>query len=569
MNSDMEDNFESTITPSLCYSTPIINDGLGNGETLSKSIFGSVSPVPGNVTPASQAISLPNDDIYDDMDIIPPTQYQSTSSTSIANNKLGNQGLGCKPKFFEPRPSVPTKVASQAVSSPRNTRDQVIQGTLKQPKHSNRSNLTNDYDSAESVNDVILVQPSSSNETSNKKFLNNDILIAKSLQNSAFNVAGIISVNKNRSRNILVVKIKQCNDLCMTSILSIKQLGDYQVVCRLPANQAQSIGVIGPIGPDTLLIDIQSEVEKQGYGVDRVERITKGKDKTPTLSVKIIFNSNELPPHLNIGYQRFRVSVFVGTPWQCYRCQGFGHNAVHCRFKARCLICAGPHELRECKMKNNANRSAEVCCPNCKGKHTANYGGCYFFKEAKKVEWLRANNKISYRDAVKIRKQSTENNNNVNQSNLQSSLQSTNSTIRNSQPERNVPMTTSDVKYVTIATQTVSVEKEAQTGLGLESRQPEIDIIKGLATVISLLFENKKQTVTKENIIEVFNNTFDINLAQADISKPAHVPSVILESDASIEIQITHHSDDSHNSSQVNHISKNKKQKKNRFKWGL
>ena len=94
---------------------------------------------------------------------------------------------------------------------------------------------------------------------------------------------------------------------CMTSILSIKQLGDYQVVCRLPANQAQSIGVIGPIGPDTSLIDIQSEVEKQGYGVERVERITKGKDKTPTLSVKIIFDSNEFPPHLNIGYQRFRV----------------------------------------------------------------------------------------------------------------------------------------------------------------------------------------------------------------------------------------------------------------------
>ena len=225
MNSDMEDNFESTITPSLCYSTPIINDGLGNGEILSKSIFGSVSPVPGNETPASQAISLPNDDIYDDMDIIPPTQYQSTSSTSIANNKLGNKGLGCKPKFsFEPRPSVPTRVASQAVSSPRNTRDQVIQGTQEHTKHSNRSNLTNDYDSAESVNDVILVQPSSSSETSNKTFLNNDILIAKSLQNSAFNVAGIISVNKNRSRNILVVKIKQCNDflMCMTSILSKK-----------------------------------------------------------------------------------------------------------------------------------------------------------------------------------------------------------------------------------------------------------------------------------------------------------------------------------------------------------
>ena len=151
MNSDMEDNFESIITPTQCYSTPIINDGLGYGEILSKSIFGSVSSDPGNEPLASQAISLPNDDIYDDMDIIPPTQYQS-SSTSIANNKLGNRGVGPKAKFsFEPRSSEPTKVVSQAVSLPRNIMDQAIQGTLKQPKHSNRSNLSNDDNSGEIV----------------------------------------------------------------------------------------------------------------------------------------------------------------------------------------------------------------------------------------------------------------------------------------------------------------------------------------------------------------------------------------------------------------------------------
>ena len=69
-------------------------------------------------------------------------------------------------------------------------------------------------------------------------------------------------------------------------------------------------------------------------------------------------------------------------------------------FKPRCLICAGPHELQERDWKKDNDRlTSEVCCPNCKGKHTANYGGCSSYKMAKKVEQIRVTNKVSYADA--------------------------------------------------------------------------------------------------------------------------------------------------------------------------
>ena len=52
--------------------------------------------------------------------------------------------------------------------------------------------------------------------------------------------------------------------------------------------------------------------------------------------------------HLKVGYQCFDVEFYIGTPWQCYRYQVFGHNVEHCHFKPQYLVCSGPHEFRKC-----------------------------------------------------------------------------------------------------------------------------------------------------------------------------------------------------------------------------
>ena len=71
------------------------------------------------------------------------------------------------------------------------------------------------------MNNVILIKPHSLDEVVLKKCLNNDLHIAKSLQNSLFNNAVIESVNKNRARNLLIVKVKNTDpDIILSGVLA-------------------------------------------------------------------------------------------------------------------------------------------------------------------------------------------------------------------------------------------------------------------------------------------------------------------------------------------------------------
>ena len=83
-----------------------------------------------------------------------------------------------------------------------------------------------------------------------------------------------------------------------------------------------------------------------------------------------------------------------------------GHNAADCRGKTKCVVCAGPHRLRDCPGKVNKEIVVVPKCANCGEGHTASYGGCTKIKFAKKVEQVRSSQRMSYRDAVNaIKKQ--------------------------------------------------------------------------------------------------------------------------------------------------------------------
>ncbi|KAF2347349.1 hypothetical protein FHG87_021896 [Trinorchestia longiramus] len=154
------------------------------------------------------------------------------------------------------------------------------------------------------------------------------------------------------------------------------------------------------------------------------ERIFKGKDKIKTSMFKVIFDSNSLPPYVRIGYQQYRVNTYIGKPWQCYRCQRFGHSAAFCRSAPRCVVCSGPHTSNEC-----SKTTGRICC-NCGGNHTANYGGCPKIKQAKEVEKTRQIQKLSYRDAVKqVLKQT------ATPTSQPQSMPSTNTTLSRQQPD--------------------------------------------------------------------------------------------------------------------------------------
>ncbi|KAF2343553.1 Zinc finger CCHC-type, partial [Trinorchestia longiramus] len=133
-----------------------------------------------------------------------------------------------------------------------------------------------------------------------------------------------------------------------SELLKTTEIGPWKVKCQLPANQSTSVGVIGPFGEDTSNEDLTEALKEAGFKGALAERIFKGKDKIKTSMFEVIFDSNSLPPYVRIGYQQYRVNTYIGKPWQCYKCQRFGHSAAFCRFAPRCVVCSGSHTSNEC-----------------------------------------------------------------------------------------------------------------------------------------------------------------------------------------------------------------------------
>ena len=266
-----------------------------------------------------------------------------------------------------------------------------------------------------SMTRTILVEPipGTGNQNNVSKFFSNNVSLAKSIHNSPFKPM-LVNTKKNYAKNLLVLTLSGVTDAVLNKLLTIDRLGEWQVKCRLPLMHQICRGVIGPIGIDSDLVELKAIFSENCKEITDIRRIYKGKDKVPTLSVMVTFQSGELPSYMHLYHERFPVRPFVDKPWQCYKCQRFGHNADVCRNKPRCVVCAGEHLLRDCTAKNSGGEgnleTGTVLCANCKKPHTANYGGCAFMLEAKKVEKTRTHNKMSYREALATVREQTSNN---------------------------------------------------------------------------------------------------------------------------------------------------------------
>ena len=247
---------------------------------------------------------------------------------------------------------------------------------------------------------VFLVEPVPDHRPVTK-FLSNDIKLAKGFTLSAFGQAGITRLAKNRRLNLAVISVNPNPIVPVSELLSVDKIGDWSVRCRLPRHQLVSYGVIGPFGEDTTGEDVTEALQDAGHGNAEATRIFRSNGKIKTSMFKIALEGNSLPDYVYVGFERYRVSTYVDKPWQCFRCQRFGHSAAHCTSPPRCVACGGAHSVKDCDTSNQV-----VKCANCNGNHTASYGGCSFMKDARKVEAVRATQKLSYRDAARVVKSS-------------------------------------------------------------------------------------------------------------------------------------------------------------------
>ena len=260
-----------------------------------------------------------------------------------------------------------------------------------------------EYSNTEESGNIIVVKPQpDSNNLNIRNFFKNDISLASNLDKTISAKIGIKNVRKNLNKEMLIIELKTNIDKkSLIEIMNLDKIGSWKVDCRLPENRQLTHGVIGPIDLETPLDDLQAYLKQKNHDIIGIKRLFKGKLKERNLSqcIKISFNLATLPEYIYIGYQRYKVRLFIDSPWQCFNCQRFGHNAINCRSNPRCLLCGDKHKLYECPGKNQDNY--ETKCTNCNGSHAANYGGCPKIKEAKQIEKIRAEKKLSYSAAVK------------------------------------------------------------------------------------------------------------------------------------------------------------------------
>ena len=63
--------------------------------------------------------------------------------------------------------------------------------------------------------------------------------------------------------------------------------------------------------------------------------------------------------------------------WQGFKCQGFGHKALKCTKKEKCVVCSEAHSHKNCPNKEKRKPK----CTNCRGPHVANYRGCSTYND--------------------------------------------------------------------------------------------------------------------------------------------------------------------------------------------
>ena len=136
----------------------------------------------------------------------------------------------------------------------------------------------------------------------------------------------------------------------------------------------------------------------------KAQRIVKfiGGKNIQTLQIILTFE-DELPSHVFIGWQRYRVDKYIPDPIRCFRCQRYGHVQSQCKStKDVCAICAQNHKAKECPEKIKQYKERKTNCANCNGQHPANYMGCRKYELAKETTKIQFSETkiISYAQAA-------------------------------------------------------------------------------------------------------------------------------------------------------------------------
>ncbi|GFV75160.1 nucleic-acid-binding protein from transposon X-element [Trichonephila clavipes] len=162
---------------------------------------------------------------------------------------------------------------------------------------------------------------------------------------------------------------------------------DFEFFCIKPKLDKPIKVVIKGLPIYTKTQEILSDLEEEGFTVDKVSQLISKKHRGPLPFFLITLPRNATNSKIfdikTLGYLQVRVEGFlVRGITQCYNCNNFFHTASECRLKPRCLKCGKEHPTKQCPIKE---RQENPFCINCKEHgHSACYTKCPLFPKPKK-----------------------------------------------------------------------------------------------------------------------------------------------------------------------------------------
>ena len=184
---------------------------------------------------------------------------------------------------------------------------------------------------------------------------------------------------------------------------SLTKLGDWDIVCRIPAsnfNDTHSYGVIAPIDTESNLEELQSMIQPlwcdtEILQLERLKRKTINDNNrvewVESKSVKITFRGS-LPTRVVIGYTTYPVSEYTFPLSRCTKCLEYGHSPLTCKNPQRCSKCSHYGHTK-------AGCDNDPYCVWCHQSHIP--GSFHCRTHSKAVELNKNNNKPSAPDIKK------------------------------------------------------------------------------------------------------------------------------------------------------------------------
>lgn len=109
-----------------------------------------------------------------------------------------------------------------------------------------------------------------------------------------------------------------------------------------------------------------------------------GPERTETETVCFTIKGANLPPYIVLFATRSKITPYIPSIRQCYRCGKIGHISRFCKEEEKCLTCG------ESKHEESLGCSKPPKCRNCQGAHRTIYKDCEEIIKAKEISKIMA-----------------------------------------------------------------------------------------------------------------------------------------------------------------------------------